>query len=124
MIVDCWVVGSQNYRPLKPSGRALIITQAVQNPTETIDDIPVIRPQLNRPLDHLFRPVQMQPLINPGVAEVIENKWLFRTKLEGMQKVGLRLRPLLRAFVGNAARVKQRPMRLGQFTDPFNRLAV
>ena len=51
MIVDCWVVGSQNYRPLKPSGRALIITQAVQNPTETIDDIPVIRPQLNRPLD-------------------------------------------------------------------------
>src|SRR5437899_9346999 len=73
MVVDRRVLGHQLDRLFEILNRARIIAEPVVGPTETIDDIAVLRPQFDRLLDHLETAVEILAAIDPGIAEIIQH---------------------------------------------------
>ena len=63
-------------------------------------------------------------MFDPGVSEVIQHVGLLGIQLQGLQEVGLRFRPLLAAFVGDAAEIQQRPVALLDLSDTSDGLFV
>ena len=52
----------------------------------------------------------MIALIDPAIAEIIQDQRLIRKKLQRVFEVGFGLRPLLAALIGDAAEIIERPI--------------
>src|SRR4029077_17596836 len=94
----------------------VVVADPIPGPAERIDDIAVIGPLLDRALDHAHAFVEIQALIDPGIAEIVQHMRLVGIKLERLLEIGLGLAPLLRALEADAAEIEQgpvRPLRLG-----------
>ena len=87
-----------------------ILAEAVIGPAQTVDNIAVGRAQLDRAAQHLEGLGQVQALVDPGIAKIIEHQRLVGKQLQRLAEISLRLRPALRAFEGNAAEIIGRPV--------------
>src|SRR5712671_5275164 len=76
----------------------VVVADPVPGPAERIDDIAVIGPLLDRALDHAHALVEIEALIDPGIAEIVQHVRLVGIKLERLLEIGLGLAPLLRAL--------------------------
>ena len=81
-------------------------------PAQAVDDIAVLRTQRDRAAQHLEGFVEVHVLVDPRIAEIIQNQRLFWIKLQRLLEIGFRRRPVLRALVGDPAIVIERPERL------------
>ena len=94
-------------------------------PAEAVDDVAVLRPQLDRLLDHLETALQILAAVDPGIAEIIEHQRLVGLQLEGVQQIGLGALPLARALERDAAAVEQRPaLRHAGSREALDRLVI
>ncbi len=96
----------------------------VIGPAERVDDVAVVRPLLHGALDHVHALVQVHALVDPGIAEIIEHVRLIGEQLERLLEIGLRLRPLLRALVADAAEIEDHPVRLFRLRDGGDALGI
>ena len=77
-------------------------------------------PQLDRAVQHRLRAVEVLALVDPAVAEIVEDERLLRLELERLQEVGLGRGPALGPLERDAAGVEQAPvptLDLGQPLD-------
>ena len=71
------------------------MAELVVRPAEAVDDVAVVRPQIDGAAQHLERLVEIDALVDPRIAEIIEHLRLVGIELERLLEVGFRLRPLL-----------------------------
>ena len=121
MIVDDRIARLQLDRLFELVDRLLIVTQPVRRPAQAVDDIAVVRPELDRLLDHRLGGVEIAPLLDPRIAEIVENQRLIRLQLERAQKVGLGPRPRAGALEGDAAHVEEPPVAVPDGRDAPDR---
>ena len=81
MIVDGRVVGLQFDGALEVLHRFVIIAEPVIGPAERVDDVAVVGPLLDGALDHVHALVEMDALVDPGIAEIVEHLRLVGIKL-------------------------------------------
>ena len=95
MVVDDRVAGLQFDGALEQADGLVVMAELVMRPAERIDDIAVLGLQFDRAAQHLERFVEMQVLVDPGIAEIIQHQRLFGVELEGFLQIGLGLVPIL-----------------------------
>ena len=112
VVVDHGIGGFEVDRPLELLHRLVVAAKLVIGPAKTVDDIAIRRMQLDRFVQHGEGFVEISFLIDPAIAEIIQNKGLVRVDHQRMLEIGLGLRPLLVALVGDAAEIIERPIGL------------
>ena len=110
MIVDGRVLRHQFDRTFEIFGRPGVVPEPEIGPTQTVDDVAVIGPQRHRAFHHLHGLVEMHPLVDPGIAQIIQHQRLFRRELQRAAQIGFGARPLLRALQRDAAAVIEPPI--------------
>ena len=118
------VVGLELDGALEVLHRLVVIADAEIGPAERVDDVAVVRPLLDGAADHVHAFVEIDALVDPGIAEVIEHQRLVRKQLERLLQIGFGLRPLLRALVADAAEIEHHPVRLLRHRQVGDGLAV
>jgi len=124
MVIDDWIAGHQGNRALQFNDSFIEPSQPVIGPAEAVHDVTVIRAQLHGLADHVKRRVQIHLHIDPRVSQIIENQGLIRMKLQCLMKVGFGFRPLLGPFIGNAARIIERPVHLRRLVKLIDRARI
>ena len=109
MVVDRRVLRDQLDRLFELFDRRLVIAHPVMRPAQAVDDIAVIRAQLDRLLDHLHAAIEVLAAVDPRIAEIVQHHRLFRLELQRLPQIGLGLLPLPGALARDAAIVEQRP---------------
>ena len=66
-----------------------IVAGAVIGPAERVDDVAVVRPLLDGAADHLHAFVEIDALIDPGIAEIVQHMRLVGEQLQRLLQVGL-----------------------------------
>ena len=61
--------------------RLVVIADAEIGPAQRVDDVAVVRPLLDGAADHVHALVEMDALIDPGIAEIVEHQRLVGIKL-------------------------------------------
>ena len=75
-------------------------------PAQAVDDVAVGGAKIDRLLDHLEALIELLALIDPRIAEIIEDQRLVGFQLERVFEIGLGVAPFAGALVGDAAVVK------------------
>ncbi len=112
VIVDRRIRRLQADRPLEFADGLVIVAKPEVSPAEAVDDIAVLRPQRDGAAQHLEALVEMDALVDPGIAEIVQHQRLVGIDRQGLLEVVLRFWPLLVALVGDASEVKQSPKAL------------
>ena len=87
-------------------------------PPQAVDDIAVVWPLLDGGFDHLHRAFQMDPLVDPRVAEIVQDQRLVGHQLQRLEKIRFGLLPLFGPLMRDPARIQQRPMAFVDLVDP------
>ena len=95
MIVDGRIVGLELDGAVEFLHRLVVIADAEIGPAQRVDDVAVVRPLLDGATDHVHALVEIDALVDPGIAEVIEHERLVGIELQRLLQIGLGLRPLL-----------------------------
>src|SRR6056297_1604323 len=90
--------------------RFLITSEAIQNPSQTIDDVTAVGLCRDGALDHIQRLVQLDLLFDQRVPEVIQNLRLARIQLQCSAEIGFGLFPDTHPFIADGARVVNEPL--------------
>ena len=112
MIVEHRVLGAQLHRALEVMNRLFPVALAEVRPAEAVDDVAVVGLQRHGLLDQLNALLEVAVLIDPGIAEVVQNQGLVGIELQRLLQVDLGLAPVLHALVAGAARVVVDPVPL------------
>ena len=91
-------------------------------PAEAIDDVAVVGLHLHGLLDQPHALFHVAALVDPGIAEVIENQRLIGGERQRALQVGLGGRPVLHALIGRAARVVVGPVPVVRLADEIDGL--
>src|SRR5262249_30741366 len=99
-------------RALEQAHRVGIAPGAIHDPGEAIDDLRRVRPLLDRARQHALGLLEagLLVVVNPRISEIVEHIGLVGLELERAAEIRLRLLPLLRALVADAALVVERPL--------------
>ena len=124
MIIQNRIRRLQVDRLFKRLSRFLVLSQLVVSPAEAIDDIAVVRLQLHGSAEHLERLFQIEPFVDPGIAEIVQDQRLIRIELQRLLEIRLGLRPLIRSLVTNPAEIEQRPVLALRYRDGRDRPVV
>ena len=73
MMFDARILGTQFDGAFQMADSLLEIAQLVLGPAQAVDDVSVVGTQLGRLLDHFLGPLQVAPLLDPGIAQIIEH---------------------------------------------------
>src|SRR5262245_41158604 len=122
VIVDGGILGFELDGALELLDRLLHVAKPVVGPTQGVDDIAIIRALLDRALDHAHTLVEIDALVDPRIAEVIEDVRLVRKELQRLLEIGLGLRPLLGALEADASEIVDHPVRLLGLADSVDAL--
>ena len=68
MVVDGGVFGYQLGGLFEMLGRRGVLPQPVARPAEAVEDVAILRAQLDRFLDHLEAAIEVLAAIHPGIA--------------------------------------------------------
>ena len=88
MIVDHRVAGLELDRALELLDRGVVLAEPEIDPAQAVDDEAVVRPQLDRPVQHALGAVEVHAHVDPAVAEIVEHERLLGLELQGVQEVG------------------------------------
>src|SRR5262245_5625015 len=122
VIVDGGILGLELDGALELLDRLLHVAKPVVGPTQGVDDIAVIGALLDRALDHAHTLVEIDALVDPRIAEVIEDVRLVRKELQRLLEISLGLRPLLGALEADASEIVDHPVRLLGLADGVDAL--
>ena len=121
------MVGSSGFSSIARS-RCLVasskLPSAEMRPAERVDDIAVVRPLLDRAADHLHAVVEIDALIDPGIAEIVQDMRLVGEQLERLLEIGFGVGPVLGALVADAAEIEDQPIGFFRIGDGRDALAV
>ena len=73
MIVDGRILGLELDGALEVLHRLLVIADPVIGPAERVDDVAVVGALLDRALDHAHALVEVDALVDPGIAEIVQH---------------------------------------------------
>ena len=104
-------------RPLQPLDRLVVLAEPVIGPAHRIGDGAVIGPQLGGALQHLHAGIEIEALVDPAIAEIVQHVGLLGRELERLLHVGFGPRPLLGALQHDAAAEIDRPVALLDLLD-------
>ena len=90
--------------------RFVVAAEAIISPAQTVHDIAVAALQIDRPTQHAEGLVEIDALVDPGIAEVIQHQGLIRVELQRLLEIVFGARPILAAFIGDAAIIIQQPL--------------
>src|SRR5262249_10626308 len=124
MIVDGRILGLELNRPIERLDGLIEVADPVERPAERIDDIAVVGPLLDRAPDHAHALFEIDALVDPGIAEIVEHVRLVGKELERHLVIGLGPRPLLGALEADAAEIIDYPVRLFGLPDGVDALAM
>src|SRR5262249_35358797 len=93
------------------------VAEPIIGPAEGIDDVTGVGALLDRALDHAHAVVEIDALVDPGIAEIVEHVRLVAGELERLLEIGLALRALLSALETEATKIIDHPVRLLEFAD-------
>ena len=110
MIIQNRIGRLQVDRLFQRLGRFSVLSKLVVGPPKTIDDITVVRPQFHGSAQHFERLFQIEPLVYPRIAKIVQDERLIRIELQSLLEIGFGLRPLLGSLVTNSTEIKQRPI--------------
>ena len=124
MIVDDGIGGLELDRLFEFLRRLRVMAELEVRPAEAVDDVAVGRPEVDRAPQHLERLVEIDALVDPGIAEIIEHQRLIGKEFQRLLEIRLGLRPLLGALEADAAEIEQRPIAAVGRADELDRLVV
>jgi hypothetical protein len=105
MVVDGRILWLELDGALEMLDRLLYVAKPVIGPAEGVDDVTIVRALLDRALDHAHALVEIDALVDPRIAEVVEHVQLIGKKIERPLEIGLSLGPLLGALEADAAKI-------------------
>ncbi len=106
MVVDDRVTRLQRHGTLHDRHGLFIRPKAVQDPAQGIGDVAVVRPLGDGGLDHRLGLFEIDSLLNPTVAEVVQDQRLFGFYFKCAEEVLFRAVPFLGPLQRDAARVE------------------
>ena len=112
MVVDRRILRPELDRLLHVTQRLLEIAQPEVHPSQAVDDVAVARAKLDRALDHRQRLVEVEPLVCPGVSQIVEHARLLGLELQCLQQIGLGPCPATGTLEHDRTREEQRPVLL------------
>ena len=95
VIVDGSVAAAELYRGFHRRHRVVVAAEFVVSPPEAVDDIAVVRLELDRGLNHFQSLIEIFATVDPRIAEIVEDRRLVRIKRQGALQVRFRFRPVL-----------------------------
>ena len=93
VIVDGRILGLELDRALEVLHRLVVVAEPEIGPAERVDDVAVIRPLLDGAADHPHALVEIDALIDPRIAEIVQHVRLVGIELERLLQVGSRPSP-------------------------------
>src|SRR5262249_35973088 len=124
MIIDGRILGLELNRTLELLDGLLDVAEPVIGPAEGVDDVTIVGARRDRALDHAHAGVEIDALVDPRIAEIVEHVRLIGKELERLLEIGLRARPLLGAFEADAAEIIDHPVRLLGLADGVDALGI
>src|SRR5262249_22597412 len=104
--------------------RLLDVAQSVIGPAQRIDDVTIISALLDRTLDHAHAFVEIDALIDPRIAEIVEHVRLIGKEIERPLEISLSPGPLFDALEADAAEIIDHPVRLLGLTNDVDALGI
>ena len=86
MVVDGRIVGLEFDRALQIFHRVVVIAEPEIGPAERIDDVAVVRPLLDGAADHPHALVEIDALVDPRIAEIVQHVRLIGIELSACLK--------------------------------------
>src|SRR5690606_16385168 len=110
MVVDHRVGRIELDRPLQMLDRLLIVAEPVEHPAQAIDDVAILRPEVDRAPQHVEGAVIVLALLDPGIGEIVHHVRMLGLELQRLQEIRLGQLPTAAALMCDAAEVKDRPV--------------
>ena len=111
MVVDQRVRGHGRNGALHRRHRLRVAAQPVIDPGQRVEDIAIVRAQIDGALDQAQRLVQLLVAVDQTVTQIVQHLRRIRAQLQRLAEIGLGLGELAAALQRDAARIKREPAR-------------